>query len=180
MINQASFFVSLFAKSVIIGYSITNFNSKPVTKYVTAISLVNKEDDMVEEYDEVVDIEVVEEGEVLGEKEIEDEVDENELDKSRDESPTRWRKYANKLMKMPKSYPIGYYLKHDINRKTIEGFIDNHEYNDALRKTRLEKLDKKVYELIAVGPLYDAILKKKLVKEKKRNDNFMILCTSIK
>ncbi|GJY62740.1 hypothetical protein Tco_0464200 [Tanacetum coccineum] len=41
-------------------------NSKPVTKYVNAISLIRLEDEKVEECDEVVDIEVVKLDEVLG------------------------------------------------------------------------------------------------------------------
>ncbi|GJY35343.1 hypothetical protein Tco_0420721, partial [Tanacetum coccineum] len=88
----------------------------------------------------------------------EEEVDENELDKSRDKCPTRWGKYVDRLMEMPRSYPIRYYFKHDdITRKTIEDLIDNHEYNDALRKTRLGKMDRKAYESLPVRPLYDAI-----------------------
>ncbi|GKD25560.1 retrotransposon gag domain, retroviral aspartyl protease, partial [Tanacetum coccineum] len=88
----------------------------------------------------------------------EEEVDENELDKSRDKCPTRWGKYVDRLMEMPRSYPIRYYFKHDdITRKTIEDLIDNHEYNDALRKTRLGKMDRIAYESLPVRPLYDAI-----------------------
>ncbi|GKB53231.1 zinc finger, CCHC-type containing protein [Tanacetum coccineum] len=52
--------------------------------------------------------------------------------------------------------------------KTIEDLVDNHEYNDALRKTCLGKMDREVYESLPIGPLYDAILKKKLVKKKER------------
>ncbi|GJR90312.1 MAK10-like protein [Tanacetum coccineum] len=100
-----------------------------VTKYVNAISLIKKENEEVEEYDEVVDIEVVEQSEVLGDEEVEEyeEVNKNELDRNGDDNPTRWGKYADKE----------YYLKHDINRKTIEDLVDNHEYNDALRKTQV-------------------------------------------
>ncbi|GKA44525.1 hypothetical protein Tco_0737249 [Tanacetum coccineum] len=76
----------------------------------------------------------------------EEEVYENELDGDGDDNPTRLRKYADRLTEMPRSHPIGYYLKHDINRKTIKDLVDNHEYNDALLKTRLEKMDSEVYE----------------------------------
>ncbi|GJZ37440.1 putative nucleotidyltransferase, ribonuclease H [Tanacetum coccineum] len=94
----------------------------------------------------------------------EEEVDENELDKSRDKCPTHI------------SYLIWYYFKHDISRKTIEDLIDNHEYNDALRKTRLGKMDRKAYESLPVRPLYDAITKMKVVKKRERGGNFVIAC----
>ncbi|GJY37326.1 hypothetical protein Tco_0422704 [Tanacetum coccineum] len=86
--------------------------------------------------------------EVLADEVIEEdeEVDENELDRSGDNNPTRWGKYTDILLEMPRSHSIGYYLKHDINRKTIEDLVDKHEYNDALQKTPLGKIDKKAYE----------------------------------
>ncbi|GJX45226.1 zinc finger, CCHC-type containing protein [Tanacetum coccineum] len=66
-----------------------------------------------------------------------EEVDENELDKSGDNNPTRWGKYTDILLEMPRSHPIG-------------------------------KIDRKAYESLPVGPLYDAILKSKLDKKKER------------
>ncbi|GKB13893.1 hypothetical protein Tco_0847816 [Tanacetum coccineum] len=106
--------------------------------------------------------EVVEQSEVLDSREDEGE-DEDEIDKS-----TRWGKYTDRLMNMPKSRSIGYYLKHEINRKTIENLVNNHEYNDALLLTRLEKMDNEIYKSLPVGPMYDAILKKQLVKKKRK------------
>ncbi|GJS38549.1 reverse transcriptase domain-containing protein [Tanacetum coccineum] len=38
---------------------------------------------------------------------------------------------------MPRSQPVGYYLKHEINKKLIEGLIGNQRYNDSLLATRL-------------------------------------------
>ncbi|GKE22558.1 hypothetical protein Tco_1434070 [Tanacetum coccineum] len=61
----------------------------------------------------------------------------NETNRSVNEEPTRWGKYVELRMKMPRSQPIGYYLKHEINKKTIEGLVDNHKYNDSLLATRL-------------------------------------------
>nr|GEV19916.1 hypothetical protein [Tanacetum cinerariifolium] len=100
-------------------------NSKPVTQYVNAIFLFEEEGEEVEKYEEVIDIKVVEQSEVLGDEGIEEEeeMDENELDKSRNDNPTRWGKYADRLIEMPRSHPIGYYLKHDINRKTVEDVL---------------------------------------------------------
>nr|GEU55413.1 hypothetical protein [Tanacetum cinerariifolium] len=118
-------------------------SSKPVTQYVKAVFLFEEEGEEVEKYDEVIDIKVVEQSEVLGDEGIEEEeeMDENELDKSRNDNPTR---------------------------KIVEGLIDNHENNDVLRK-RLGKMDTKTYESLPLRPLYDAILKEKLVKKKERD-----------
>ncbi|GKD97702.1 hypothetical protein Tco_1381599 [Tanacetum coccineum] len=32
----------------------------------------------------------------------------------------------------PSSQPVGYYLKHRINEKLIQGLVDNHMFNDSL------------------------------------------------
>ncbi|GJT03553.1 hypothetical protein Tco_0824722 [Tanacetum coccineum] len=58
-------------------------------KYLNAISHINKENDKAEVYDEVIDVEVVEQSKVLEDKEIEEEVDDDELDRSGDDNPTR-------------------------------------------------------------------------------------------
>ncbi|GJT68687.1 hypothetical protein Tco_1020167 [Tanacetum coccineum] len=76
---------------------------------------------------------------VLEEKEIEEDVDDDELDRIGNEDPTRWGKYADRLMEMPILQLIGYYLKHEINKKTIKDIVNNHKYNDALLTTRLGK-----------------------------------------
>ncbi|GKC92741.1 hypothetical protein Tco_1158183 [Tanacetum coccineum] len=59
------------------------------------------------------------------------------------EELTGWEMKANVLVEMSRSQPIGYYLKHEINKKIIEGLVDNHKYNDSLLATRLER--KKVW-----------------------------------
>ncbi|GJU57854.1 hypothetical protein Tco_1235620 [Tanacetum coccineum] len=151
-------------------------SSNLVTKYINAISLIEKEGEEVEEYDEVIDIEVVEQSECWVMK---------ELRKRRKLMKMNWigvetitqldgGKNADRLIEMPKSHLIGYYLKHDINRKTIKDLVDNNEYNDAFLKTRLGKMDREVYESLPVGPLYDAVLKMKLVKKKRRRWPFEI------
>ncbi|GKC99662.1 MAK10-like protein [Tanacetum coccineum] len=154
--------------------------SKPVTKYVNAVSLVNIEDDKGEEYDEVANIWVVKQSEVLEEKEIEEDVDDDndddELDRSGNDDQTRWGKYVDRLMEIP-SQPIGYYLKHEINKKTVEGLVNNHKYNDALLKTRLGKMDSETYKSLPIRPMYDAILKKTLARKKEREGNFVISCS---
>nr|GFA01014.1 zinc finger, CCHC-type [Tanacetum cinerariifolium] len=41
------------------------------------------------------------------------------------------------LVEMPRLQPVGYYLKHEINEKLIEGLVGNQRYNDSLLATRL-------------------------------------------
>ncbi|GKC11483.1 zinc finger, CCHC-type containing protein [Tanacetum coccineum] len=53
----------------------------------------------------------------------------------------------------PSSQPVGYYLKHRINEKLIEGLVENHR-----------------------GPVYEAILKKKITKMEDIGGNFEIPC----
>nr|GEX72274.1 hypothetical protein [Tanacetum cinerariifolium] len=124
------------------------------------------EDDKGEEYDEVADIGVVKQSEALEEKEHEEDADDDELDRSGNDDQTR--KYANRLIEMPRSQPIGYYLKHEINNKTVKDLVKNHKYNDALLKTRIGKMDSETYKSLPIGPMYDAILKKKLAMKKER------------
>ncbi|GJX22311.1 retrovirus-related pol polyprotein from transposon TNT 1-94 [Tanacetum coccineum] len=78
---------------------------------------------------------------------------------------------------MPRSQPIGYYLKHEINEKIIEGLIDYHKYNDSLLATRLGKMDNETYNSLPTGPMYKAIVKKKLVRKEERGGNFVIPCS---
>nr|GEW95516.1 uncharacterized mitochondrial protein AtMg00810-like [Tanacetum cinerariifolium] len=66
--------------------------SKHVTKYVNAISLVRMEGEKGNVCIEVIDIKVVEQSKVLEEKEIKKDLDDDELDRSRNEDPTRWGK----------------------------------------------------------------------------------------
>ncbi|GJT81934.1 retrovirus-related pol polyprotein from transposon TNT 1-94 [Tanacetum coccineum] len=80
------------------------------------------------------------------------------------------------LVEMPRSQPVGYYLKHEINKKLIEGLIGNQRYNDSLLATCLCKMDYETYNSLLVGPMYDVILKKKKTKKEDMGGNFMIPC----
>ncbi|GKC48707.1 hypothetical protein Tco_1071452, partial [Tanacetum coccineum] len=81
-----------------------------VLKEYTNEKALEKEGEEVEKCDEVIDIEVVEQSKVLGDEGIreEEEVDENELDRRVDDDPTKWGKYKDKLIKMPRSHLIGF------------------------------------------------------------------------
>ncbi|GJY74224.1 MAK10-like protein [Tanacetum coccineum] len=100
----------------------------------------------------------------------------NESDGSANEDLTRLGKYVDRIMEMPRSQPIGYYIKHEFNKKTIKGIVDNHKYNDSLLATRLAKMDNETYSSLAVGPMYNATLKKKLARKDGKGGNFLIPC----
>ncbi|GKA35799.1 hypothetical protein Tco_0722290 [Tanacetum coccineum] len=114
---------------------------------------------------------------VLKGEEIEEDVDNDESNRSENKDPTRWGKYMDRLMEVPRSRPIGYYLKHSINKKTIEDLVDNHKYNDALLTTRIRKMDSETYKSLPIEPMYNAILKKKLARKKGGEGNFVIACS---
>ncbi|GJX91046.1 hypothetical protein Tco_0344372 [Tanacetum coccineum] len=44
------------------------------------------------------------------------------------------------MAEVPSSQPIEYYLKHSINKKLIEGLVDNRRFNDSLSGARVRKL----------------------------------------
>ncbi|GJU42229.1 retrovirus-related pol polyprotein from transposon TNT 1-94 [Tanacetum coccineum] len=147
--------------------------SSPVTKCVNAISLVKMEKYKSIKNNGVVDKSVIEPSElnvvepiklVDRKNEMEDGADDESV-KSVKEELTRWETKADVLVEMPRSQPVGYYLKHEINEKIIEGLVDNHKYNDSLLVTRLGKMDYETYNSLLAGPMYNAILKKKLVKK---------------
>ncbi|GKA16546.1 hypothetical protein Tco_0696293, partial [Tanacetum coccineum] len=74
------------------------------------------------------------------------------------------------------SQPFAYYLKHKINEKLIEGLVDNNRLNNSLLGTRVRKKKGKTYKVLSRGPIYDAILKKKITKKEDIGGNFEIPC----
>ncbi|GKB54967.1 hypothetical protein Tco_0905720 [Tanacetum coccineum] len=75
---------------------------KPVTKYVNAVSLVRIENDKCKKGDAVVDKNIVEPIKLVENEEAMDDVKDNELDRSVNEDSTRWGKYVDRLMEMPR------------------------------------------------------------------------------
>ncbi|GJU24712.1 hypothetical protein Tco_1163333 [Tanacetum coccineum] len=86
------------------------------------------------------------------------------------------RDEREEAVEAPNSQPIGYYLKHRINEKLIEGLVDNHRFNDSLSGVRVGKMKGKTYNLLPRGPVYKAILKKKITKKEVIGGNFEIPC----
>ncbi|GJR45816.1 MAK10-like protein [Tanacetum coccineum] len=63
------------------------------------------------------------------------------------------RAEEEEAVEAPSSQPVGYYLKHRINEKLIEGLVENHR-----------------------GLVYEGILKKKITKKEDIGGNFRIPC----
>ncbi|GKD63516.1 hypothetical protein Tco_1305624 [Tanacetum coccineum] len=76
----------------------------------------------------------------------------------------------------PSSQSIEYYLKHRINEKLIEGLVDNHRFSDSLSEARVEKIKGRTYNLLPRGPVYEAILRKKITRKEDIRGNFEIPC----
>ncbi|GJW56512.1 zinc finger, CCHC-type containing protein [Tanacetum coccineum] len=80
-------------------------------------------------------------------------------------------------MEAPGSQPIAYYLKHKINEKLIKGLVNNNIFNNSRLGTRVGKKKGKEYKVLPRGPVYDAILKKKITKKEDIRGNFEIPCS---
>ncbi|GJW27447.1 zinc finger, CCHC-type containing protein [Tanacetum coccineum] len=81
-----------------------------------------------------------------------------------------------KAVEAPGSQPVAYYLKHKINEKLIEELVDNNRFNNSLSGTRVGKKKGKTYKVSPRGPVYDAILKKKITRKEDIGGNFEIPC----
>nr|GEV97836.1 hypothetical protein [Tanacetum cinerariifolium] len=97
-----------------------------VTKNINAISFVKKEKEKNTENYEVADKNIIELSELNAIKlngivDIKNEV----VSEIHDEPVMNVREELEELVEMPRSQPVGYYLKHVINEKIIEGLVEN-------------------------------------------------------
>nr|GEU33495.1 UBN2 domain-containing protein [Tanacetum cinerariifolium] len=106
----------------------------PITKNVNAISLVKMKKEKNIENNEVVDQNVIKLSELNAierkevtdmKKEVEDETN-DELVRSVEEETMG--DGIKELVDIPRLQPVGYYLKHEINKKLIEGLIGRKAY----------------------------------------------------
>ncbi|GKA28336.1 hypothetical protein Tco_0714504 [Tanacetum coccineum] len=84
---------------------------------------------------------------------------------------------SEEVVKAPGSQPVAYYLKHKINENLIKGLVNNNRFNNSLSGTRVRKKKKKEYNVLPRGPVYEAILKKKITKKEDIGGNFKIPCS---
>nr|GEW13741.1 hypothetical protein [Tanacetum cinerariifolium] len=95
--------------------------------------------------------------------------------KEAENEPNRKGK-KEKTTKAYSSQPVEYYLKHGTNEKLIEGLVGNHRFNDSLPRARVRKITGKTYNLSPRGPVYEAILRKKIIRKVDIRENFEIPC----
>ncbi|GKA72748.1 hypothetical protein Tco_0778964 [Tanacetum coccineum] len=99
-----------------------------VTKNVNSISLARREEERNEKDGIAADGDINETDTEIPVKEAEKE---NKAEGGTKNELIR-RTENDKVVEVPSSQPVGYYLKHRINKKLIEGLVDNHRFNDSL------------------------------------------------
>ncbi|GKE85069.1 hypothetical protein Tco_1558811, partial [Tanacetum coccineum] len=101
----------------------------------------------------------------------------NEVERRADDEPTKsvrenvMKNEEEEAAGASSSYTVGYYLKHRIKEKLIEGLVDNQKFNDSLSGVQVGKIKGKTYNLSPRGPVYEAILKKKITKNEDIRGN---------
>ncbi|GKF07680.1 hypothetical protein Tco_0041904 [Tanacetum coccineum] len=142
----------------------------PITKNVNSISLTRGEEEKNDEDDVTTGdgIEKTSGSDQEAEKE-------NEAENGTKNEPIK-RAKREEAVEVPSSQPVGYYLKHRINEKLIEGLVDNYRFNDSLSGVRVGKMKGKTYNLLPRGPVYEAIFKKKITRKEDIRGNFEIPC----
>ncbi|GKB83674.1 zinc finger, CCHC-type containing protein [Tanacetum coccineum] len=142
-----------------------------VTKNVNSISLAKGEEERSDKMDETLD-------NTVKPTVTEIEIPVIEAERS-DETKNKLIKKAEReeVKEVLSSWPVEYYLKHRINEKLIEGLVDNNRFNDSLSRARVGKVKGKTYNVLPRGPVYEAILKKKITKKEDVEGNFEIPCS---
>ncbi|GJU53131.1 MAK10-like protein [Tanacetum coccineum] len=67
-------------------------------------------------------------------------------------------------------------MPHRIIKKLIKGLVGSHRFNDSLPGARVGKIIGKTYNLSPTGPVYEAILRKKITRKVDIEGNFEIPC----
>ncbi|GKD43136.1 hypothetical protein Tco_1267781 [Tanacetum coccineum] len=113
----------------------------------------------------------------LKEVDVENEAENATRDKLVKNTKEKLKKIAEeKSGETPNSESVGYYLKHKINKKLVEGLIENQMFNDSLSATRVRKMKRETYNLLPKGPVHDAILNRKITRKEDIGGNFEIPC----
>ncbi|GJS01296.1 zinc finger, CCHC-type containing protein [Tanacetum coccineum] len=143
----------------------------PVIKNVNSISLTRGEEERSEKTDVTTGGDFVKPTKTGTEMPVKGAVKE---DKAKNEPNKKAEK--EKTTKAPNSQLVEYYLKHRIIKKLIEGLMGNHRFNDSLLGARVRKITGKTYNLSPRGPVYEAILRKKIKRKEDIGGNFEIPC----
>ncbi|GKB73621.1 MAK10-like protein, partial [Tanacetum coccineum] len=86
------------------------------------------------------------------------------------------RAKREEVVEAPSYQHVGYYLKHMINEKLIEGLVDNYRFNDSMLGVQVGKMKGKTYNLLPKGPVYEVILKKKITRKEDIREKIKIPC----
>ncbi|GJV68230.1 zinc finger, CCHC-type containing protein [Tanacetum coccineum] len=142
-----------------------------ITKNVNSISLTRGEEEKSKRNDVMTGDDI----EKPTKTEMEMPLKETEKEDEAKSKPNR-KAGKEEATEAPSSQPVEYYLKHRINEKLIEGLVDNHRFNDSLSRAQVGKLKGKTYNLSPRGPVYEAILRKKITRKEDIGGNFEIPC----
>ncbi|GKA87009.1 zinc finger, CCHC-type containing protein [Tanacetum coccineum] len=145
----------------------------PVTKSINSISLIREEEGKNDIYDVATGDDSKETDRPDMEMLIKDAETKNRAESGAKNKPIKKPK-KEEVVEAPSSQPVEYYLKHKINEKLIEGLVDNNRFNDSLLGARVGKKRGKTYNVLPRGPVYKAILKKKVTKKENIGENFEI------
>ncbi|GJX24162.1 zinc finger, CCHC-type containing protein [Tanacetum coccineum] len=143
----------------------------PVTKDVNSIYLVRGEEERNDMTDETLD-------NTVKPTIIETKIPVKEAESNNETKNKLLKKAEEKeVVEVLSSRPVEYYLKHKINEKLIEGLVDNNRFNNSLSRARVGKVKGKTYNVLPRGPVYKAILKKKITEKEDIGGNFEIPCS---
>ncbi|GJZ55614.1 MAK10-like protein [Tanacetum coccineum] len=124
----------------------------PVTKNINSISLARWEEERSDDNDIATSDDIEKPTGTETGMPVKEAKKENEAENGIKNEPIR-KAEKEEMTEAPSSQPVEYYLKHRINEKLIEGLVDNHR-----------------------GPVYEAILRKKITRKEDIRGNFEIPC----
>ncbi|GKA22123.1 zinc finger, CCHC-type containing protein [Tanacetum coccineum] len=148
----------------------------PVTKSVNSISLIREEEEKNDIYDVATGDDSKETDRPDMEVSVKEAETKNGAESGAKNKPIK-KPEKEEVVEAPSSRPVEYYLKHRINEKLIEGLVDNNRFNESLSGAQVRKKKGKTYNVLPRGPVYEAILKKKITKKEDIRGNFEIPCS---
>ncbi|GJR48123.1 hypothetical protein Tco_1316226 [Tanacetum coccineum] len=140
----------------------------PVTKNVNSISLARDKEERSDKTDVTPDNTKIP-------TETKVPVKEAEMNNEAESKPIKMAE-EEEMTELPSFQPVEYYLEHDINEKLIEGLVDNHRFNDSISRAQAGKTKRKTYNVMPKGPVYEAILRKRITRKEDIGGNFEIPC----
>ncbi|GJX19797.1 MAK10-like protein [Tanacetum coccineum] len=143
----------------------------PVTMNVNSISLARGEEERSDKTDETLD-------NTVKPTVTDTEIPMKEAERNNETKNKPIKKAEEKeVVEVLSSRPLEYYLKHMINEKLIKGLVYNNRFNDSLSRARVGKVNGKTYNVLPRGPVYEAMIKKKITKKEDIGGYFKIPCS---